>query len=125
MDAPVLVVGHDWRLRAFLRANLEALGLEVAQAVGAAHAREVVQRRRPGLVVVDADALDAQGSELSGLLEACGLPERHPVLVLHSELLEPGQAGWSGSVALLQKPFAVSELVAHVQRLLAPAATAE
>ena len=66
----VLVIEHDWRMRKMLRANLEALGLEVLEAVSARHAFEMVEGRRPDLIMVDSQLPDVDAIRLMSDIRA-------------------------------------------------------
>jgi DNA-binding response OmpR family regulator len=104
----VLAIEQDWRLRKLLRANLEAVGLEVREAVNQQHGLESLEQGRPDLILLDLDGR-FQGRPV-------------PIVLLSAEPLARAflhdlqVAGW------LLKPFDVSVLIAQVRDLLDPSA---
>jgi CheY-like chemotaxis protein len=42
----MLAIEHDWRLRKLIRANLEAMGLEVQEAVSGQHSLQLLRESR-------------------------------------------------------------------------------
>jgi CheY-like chemotaxis protein len=118
MGRCVLAIEHDWRIRKLIRANLEALGLEVREAVTEQHGLQLLGERRPDLILLD---LELPGVDLPRLVytlhaELDGQPV--PIIVLSAD--PPGrQLLHTDDVAgHLQKPFAASVLLDHVCRAL-------
>ena len=54
----------DWRMRKLIRANLEAMGLEVQEAVSEQHGLAVARRERPDLILLDLDLADSDAVHL-------------------------------------------------------------
>ena len=54
----VLAIEHDWRMRKLIRANLEALGVEVQEAVNGQHGLQLLRESQPNLILLDLDLPD-------------------------------------------------------------------
>ena len=113
----VLVIGHNWRMRKLIQANLEAFGLEVQGAVNGHHGLCLLDKHRPDLILLDTDV---PGMEVTYLLDRLqdhvSLPV--PIIVLCAEppsrlLNQNGQA-----ISYLLKPFAALTLLEQVGRSL-------
>jgi rubrerythrin len=70
----VLAVDCDWRMRRLIRANLEAAGLTVEEAVDGHHGLQLARGRRPDLILLD---LDRPGMDARQFLDALHGPENH------------------------------------------------
>jgi DNA-binding response OmpR family regulator len=116
----VLAIEQDWRIRKLLRANLEALGLEVREAVNLQHGLESLEKEQPDLILLDLDLPNDGGVRMLHALDRRFRARPVPIVLLSAEpparsLLRGTQvAGW------LLKPFDVSILIAQVRGLLAP-----
>ncbi len=113
----VFVISKDWTLRMAVRAELrhlgvEALGMESAEDL----IRAVAQGRTPSAVVLDAVGEGALLSAPAARAALANLAKRVPLLVVASRV-EPAPPV-DGAAALVYRPVQVSEIVAHVQRLL-------
>jgi DNA-binding response OmpR family regulator len=114
----MLAIEHDWHLRKLIRANLEAMDLEVQEAVSGAHGLQLLHDSQPDLILLD---LDLPGIDAIDLLQAlhvqlAGRPV--PILALSAdppsrETLEQGYIA-----SYLRKPFAAPELLAQVRLVL-------
>jgi CheY-like chemotaxis protein len=114
----MLAIEHDWRLRKLIRANLEALGIEVQEAVSGQHGLQLLRHSRPDLILLD---LDMPGVDMIRLLHALhaqlhGRPV--PVIVISAdppsrEVIEQGYVA-----SYLRKPFAAPALLEQVRRAL-------
>jgi len=115
----VLVVDADWKMRKLVRTNLEAQGLEVAEATAGAQCLEELRRQRCDLVLVSADLPGGSGWNLvAGLrraAEGCDVP----VIVVVPEPARSRLLGRFHRVSTLVKPFSAADLVASVERALA------
>lgn len=117
----VLAIEQDWRIRKLLRANLEALGLEVREAVNQQHGLQSLEKGRPDLILLDLDLPNDGALKMLHALDRRFQARPVPIVLLSAEpparnLLHEAQvAGW------LLKPFDVSILIAHVRDLLGPA----
>jgi CheY-like chemotaxis protein len=106
----VLVIEHNWHLRKLIRANLEALGFEVQDAVSERHALQRLEEGRPDLILLDLD-LPAGIDLLSPV----------PVLLIAGEPPDRGLLQRADVQGHLLKPFAASGLLEQVQRILSAA----
>jgi two-component system KDP operon response regulator KdpE len=114
----VLAIECDWRIRKLIRANLEAVGLQVEEAVSGPHGLQLLGHCRPDLVLLD---LDVPDQDTVHLLDALRLqsPDRTVAVVgLSAEppgrgLLDRGQIP-----GCLQKPFSAEELMQQVRKAL-------
>lgn len=108
----VLVVGHEWRFRVLLRAQLreqgyEALGYETLEEAAAKAARLA-----PPPAAVVFDTTDAPAEERGSSLVELG--ERLPVLVVAAA----GEQLDLPSVTVLRRPLRVGDVVASINSLL-------
>jgi DNA-binding response OmpR family regulator len=119
----MLAIEHDWRLRKLIRANLEAMGLEVEEAVSGQHGLQLLRERllrEHGLDLILLD-LDLPGVDAVYLLRA--LHDRLgewpvPIIAISAEppsheILEQGYV-----TSYLRKPFAVPALLDQVRKAL-------
>ena len=114
----MLAVECDWRIRRLIRANLEAAGLQVHEAVSGPHAQLVLAQTQPDLVLLDLECSDQGARELLVTLHARLIGRKVPVLALSSEPAD-SQLVREGIVeGYLQKPFAASALLREVHRAL-------
>jgi CheY-like chemotaxis protein len=118
----VLAIESSWQIRKLIRANLEALGLEVREAVNQQHGLESLQKGRPDLILLDLDLPNDGALKLLRALDQHSGARPVPIVLLSAEpparslLIESQVAGW------LLKPFDVTSLIGQVQGLLDPAA---
>ena len=114
----MLAIECEWRIRRLIRANLEATGLQVREAVSVSHALRLLPDFEPDLVLLNVDGLGAESVEALDAVRARLAGRNVPIVALSSEapsrrLLSSGQLdSW------LQKPFAVPALIRQVQRAL-------
>ncbi len=118
MERCVLAIEHDWRIRKLIRANLEAVGLTVREAVSEQHGLQMLGGCRPDLILVDLELPGVDVPRLVDTLHAKLDGQPVPIIVLSAE--PPGrQLLRTDDVAShLQKPFAASVLLEHVCRAL-------
>jgi len=114
----VLVIEHDWRIRKLIRANLEALGLEVREAVSEQHGLQMLSECRPDLILLD---LELPGIDVPWLVDTLhakldGQPV--PIIVLSAEPPIRQLLHTDDVTGHLQKPFSASVLLEHVCRAL-------
>lgn len=111
-----LVAGNP-HLRSLLSWHLQQSGYSIAQATGVRQAQEQVQRRLPGLVILDSELSDGTGLELCQHLR-----ESSAVLVMmlsakNSELdIVAGLR--AGADDYVSKPFGMQEFLARVEALV-------
>jgi DNA-binding response OmpR family regulator len=116
----VLAIEHNWQIRKLLRANLEALGLEVREAVNQRHGLDSLERGRPDLILLDLDLPNNGAVKLLRDLDLRFQARPVPILLLSAEpparsVLHGVQvAGW------LLKPFDVANLIERIEGLLGP-----
>jgi CheY-like chemotaxis protein len=119
----VLAIEHNWQLRKLIKANLEALGFKVKEAVSERHGLQRLCEGRPDLILLDIDLPGGEGLELLNTATRRFGSDPVPVVLISADppsrkLLERAEvAGY------LLKPFGVPSLLEQVQRFLkAPAA---
>ena len=115
MERCVLAIEHDWRIRKLIRANLEAVGLTVREAVSEQHGLQLLGECRPDLILVD---LELPGVDMPCLVhtlqaELGGQPV--PIIVLSADPPVRQLFHADEVVSHLQKPFAASVLIEHVR----------
>jgi len=117
-----LVVDADWKMRKLVRTNLEAQGLDVAEAAAGPQCLEELRRHACDLVLIDADLPGGNGwnlvAELRRTLEAHDLP----IIVFVAEPARSRLLGRFQRVSTLVKPFSAADLVACVECALVGAA---
>jgi DNA-binding response OmpR family regulator len=118
MRANVLAIECDWRLRKLVRANLEAAGLEVQEAVDLQHGLRLLFQGRPHLIILD---LDIPGTDREQMLRTVSerLGDRFvPIILLSADPLSRDELAVERVVSHLRKPFAAASLLRHVERAL-------
>lgn len=140
----MLAIEHDWRMRKLIRANLEAIGLVVREAISLQQALAQIREGLPALILLDLDmpgvdaayllsSLDAQlsGQPLSGQplsrQTSSGEPRSRqtsspppvsrqpvPVIVMSAEPPERWLLEHGLATSHLLKPFAISSLLQQV-----------
>jgi DNA-binding response OmpR family regulator len=114
-----LVVESDWRMRKLVRTNLEALGLEVVEAVSTQECGAALRERPCDLVLVDADLPAGNGWNLVVWLRHTPEATDLPIIVLVPEPARNRLLRRFPRVSALVKPFSASDLVACVECALA------
>ena len=115
----VLAVECNWRIRKLIRANLEAMGLAVQEAVSGQHALQMLGQAQPDLILVDLDAPGMDALTLLSTIQVLLAGKPAPIVAMCAEPLErhlilqgPPLAGF------LQKPFSAPLLMEQVQLAL-------
>ncbi|MCL7451542.1 MAG: response regulator [Anaerolineae bacterium] len=105
-------------MRKLIRANLEALGLQVREAVSEEHGLQQLLEGRPDLILLDLDLPDGAAWNLLDAFELQFASQPVPVVLLSAE--PPSRETMQkGPVAgHLLKPFGVLSLLEQVRRLL-------
>ena len=119
----VLVIEGDWRVRKLIRANLESLGLEVDEATDGRHAITQVREQPTHLVLLEWDSLGIELSHLLMGLEAQAVGRYLPVVIMSAEPPDRALLKHRQVASYLQKPFAASALLNHVETALARSST--
>ena len=114
----VLAIGHDWRMRRLIQANLEALELEVHGAVNGRHGLLLLDKQTPDLILVDTDVPDMEVTHLLDRVRA-QLAEQVPIIVLSAEPPSRHLDQNGDGISYLIKPFAVHSLLERVGQALA------
>ena len=113
----VLAIGRDWRLRKLIRANLEALGLEVRGAVHGHHSLHLLGEERPDLILLETDLSDVELTHLLDRLQA-QLASPVPIIVICAEPPSRHLRKNGHAVSYLLKPFAAPALLQQVEQAL-------
>jgi ribonuclease P protein subunit RPR2 len=117
--ARVIVVDDDAGLRELLRTTLEAIELEVEEADTAGHARAVIGKRLPDLILLDVGLPDLDGLSFCHELKADPRTARVPVVILTGADIGTSAAARAARAdGFLRKPFSPLELLAVTERLL-------
>jgi CheY-like chemotaxis protein len=114
----VLAIEHNWQMRKLIRANLEALGLEVKEAVNQHHGLRSLQEGRPDLILLDLDLPDDGAAQLLRSLSLHVQAGPVPIVLLCAEPPGRGILQELQVAGCLLKPFDASSLVRQVCDLL-------
>ncbi|TAL56346.1 two-component system response regulator KdpE [Pandoraea sp.] len=116
-SASVVVIEDEKQIRRFLRASLEAEGMQVHEAGTGRQGLVEAATRKPDLAIVDLGLPDIDGLEVIRELRAWSAV---PIIVLsaRSEEREKVAALDAGADDYLSKPFGVSELLARIRAQL-------
>jgi len=110
----ILVVDDEPVVRALLRAALAPAGSRVVEAVDGSEALEVAWREQPDVVLLDMRMPRMDGWRFAQALRESGL--QVPVVVMTAAADARRWAAEIGAVGLVEKPFAMSELIGAVER---------
>ncbi len=121
MSAPspkVLVIDDEPPIRKLLRMGLSAHGYEILEAPNGRLSLELLEEKKPDLVILDLGLPDMQGLELLRLIRARN--EGVPIVVLSSRGDEASkvQALDLGADDYVTKPFGMDELLARMRAAL-------
>jgi DNA-binding response OmpR family regulator len=119
----VMAIEDDWRMRKLIRANLEALGIEVEEAVNGRHGLQLLgEGRAPDLILLDLDVPDMDAPSLLGALRALATGRRVPIIVMSAEPLAHTLKRGT-ETGYLRKPFGALALLQQVRGVLSDRAT--
>ncbi len=106
-------------MRAFVRAALEELGVDVDEATSGFDALRVLPRSRPDLVIVDIHMPDINGLELVSFLRR-GQHQKTPIIVISTEagVRDRERAAALGANLYIEKPFTAERLVGAIRELV-------
>jgi CheY-like chemotaxis protein len=113
---PVLVVDDDRDIRETLEELLRDEGYEVVTARNGAEALAAVRRERPALVVLDLFMPVMDGVEFRRRQLADPEIADVPVIVISAAAALAERTAGMGAQAVLEKPIALDELLACVER---------
>ncbi len=114
----VLVVDADWKIRRLIRTNLEAQGLQVAEATSAQACLEALRVGPCDLLLLSADLPDGNGWNLVGALRRTPAGSGLPIVVIAAEPVRSRLLQRFQRVSPLVKPFSAADLLACVERAL-------
>ncbi len=114
----VLAIEHDWRMRKLIRANLEPLGMEVREAVDGQHGLELLEESQPDLILLDLELPGTDSLHLLELLLAALDGGSVRIIATSAEPLDRRILCPEQVTSHLQKPYAASALIRHVQEAL-------
>jgi len=121
MSAPspkVLVIDDEPPIRKLLRMGLSAHGYEILEAPNGRISLELLEQKKPDLVILDLGLPDMQGLELLRMIRARN--EGVPIVILSSRGDEASkvQALDLGADDYVTKPFGMDELLARMRAAL-------
>jgi CheY-like chemotaxis protein len=114
----VLAIERNWRIRKLIRANLEALGLEVREAVSGEHGLQQLGNDLPDLILLDLDLPDDDALQLLYALHGRMVGKRVPIVIMAPEPPSRRFIQHGMIAGHLLKPFAVPALLEQVQKVL-------
>ena len=118
MERRVLVIERNWRIRKLIRANLEALGLGVREAVSEQHAVQLLDECRPDLVLLDVELPGVDVPRLINTFHARLDGQPAPIVILSADPPDRQLLRTDDVAGHLQTPFAASMLLDQVCRAL-------
>ena len=117
----IMVVDDEPHIIRLIQVNLERQGLEIITALDGREALEKVDTERPDLIVLDTMMPYLDGFEVLENLKKDPKTRDIPVIMLTMKAQDAEVfKGWGGSgvEGWLTKPFAPSELIEFIRRLL-------
>jgi CheY-like chemotaxis protein len=114
----VLAIVCDWRIRKLIRANLEAVGLQVQEAVSGPHGLQLLQTYRPELILLDMDLPEEDAFRLMEVLQGQLAGKRLAIVVMSNEPAGRWMLDHEQVVSCLRKPFSAVSLLEQVQKAL-------
>lgn len=114
----VLVIDDEPPIRKLLRMGLSAHGYEILEAPSGRVSLELLEQKKPDLVILDLGLPDIQGLDLLRMIRSRN--ESVPIIVLSSRGDEAGkvQALDLGADDYVTKPFGMDELLARMRAAL-------
>lgn len=117
----VLLCDDEMHILRAAQIKLSRSGYEVTCAQDGQEAWELIQVRRPDILVTDLQMPRMDGLELSRRVREYGPTQSLPILVLSAKGFEPAHrdtAAKYGVLAFLPKPFSPRELVRCIENVL-------
>jgi DNA-binding response OmpR family regulator len=124
-DPLVLVVDDDEAIRKALERSLRLEGFAVEVADGGVRALELVEERRPGVIVLDVVMPDMSGVGVTRRLRERGIEIPICILSARDEVQDRVAGLEAGADDYVIKPFDLEELVARLRALLRRAPATE
>jgi CheY-like chemotaxis protein len=125
MAGPILVVEDDAAVREVLIAALvEEMGLEVASAASGGEALSMLRSLRPSMVLLDLTMPEVSGLDVLEHMRGDAATSTIPVVsmtALSASSAERQAALEAGSIAILDKPFDLQELMDTIEGVLSGA----
>jgi len=120
MGQDILIVDDEADIRALVAGILEDEGFQPREASSDAQALEMIEMRRPNLLLLD---IWLQGSQMDGLQILTAVKKRHPSLPVvmmsgHGTIETAVKALKDGAYDFIQKPFKADRLVLVVERAI-------
>jgi two-component system, OmpR family, KDP operon response regulator KdpE len=114
----VLVIDDEPPIRKLLRMGLSAHGYEILEAPSGRVSLELLEQKKPDLIILDLGLPDIQGLDLLRMIRSRN--ESVPIVVLSSRGDEAGkvQALDLGADDYVTKPFGMDELLARIRAAL-------
>jgi DNA-binding response OmpR family regulator len=122
--ARIIIADDDELVVDMVRSVLEARGHIVGSLEDGSRVKQVVETKRPDLVILDCSMPEKSGIQVLRELRTSLIAHETPVLVLtgRRSLNDEGIAWNAGTDDYLRKPFDPDELVVRVEALLDSAA---
>jgi two-component system, OmpR family, response regulator PrrA len=121
----VLVVDDDEQIRQALERALRLEGFAVEVADGGQRALELVEERRPGVIVLDVVMPDLSGVAVTSRLRERGIETPICIVSARDEVQDRVAGLEAGADDYVIKPFDLEELVARLRALLRRTPSAE
>jgi CheY-like chemotaxis protein len=122
MTTKVLIVDDEPHMLRVTELSIKKGGYDIVIGRNGREAVDLATREKPALIVMDVSMPEMDGLTALQLLKAN--PETAPIpvimLTVRGQALTRHQAEQSGAAVYLTKPFSPSQLLAEVNRLLAP-----
>lgn len=120
MAQDILIVDDEADIRALVAGILEDEGFQTREAATDAQALELIETRRPNLVLLD---IWLQGSQMDGLQILSTVKKRHPSLPVvmmsgHGTVETAVKAIKDGAYDFIEKPFKADRMVLVVERAM-------
>ena len=113
-----MAIECDWRIRKLIRANLEAVGLLVREAVSGPHGLQVADDSRPDLILIDLDMPNMDAPTLLNAFQSRFSDKPVPIVVMCAEPPDRHLLAHEPVVGCLQKPFSAFVLLQQIQQAL-------
>lgn len=117
-EGHILAIAASWQIRKLIRANLEAIGLTVVEAVDSGHVLDLLGQQSPQAILLDLEIPDARCLRQLDEIHEKLKDKDVPVIVIASEppsrhLLQHWRA-----TGYLLKPFSAPALLYQVRKAM-------